>query len=137
MVIYYAQHSGFHAKELSLAFLSHLHVFRAPEDRDTGWHQLPSAIGSQPVPGKQNRQKDNAAVPRAQSRSRPLHRAAAPSVSSSRWQRITRVTRAGTAQTPRSPGLRHPAMEGTGAALAPATSLKPRHSWRTGELQLK
>lgn len=41
---------------MSLAFLAHLGVFRAPKDRDTGWHKLPSAIGSEPVPGKQKRQ---------------------------------------------------------------------------------
>lgn len=83
VAMYYAQQSGFSYKGFS--FLSHLHVFRAPEDRDTGWHQLPSAIGSQLVPGKQKRQKRQ---PCSAGSAEPIHTAAAPQINSSSLERV-------------------------------------------------
>jgi len=59
VAIYHTEFSIFYKKDMFLAFLPHLHVFGAPGDRDAGWHNLPSAIGSELVPGKQKRQHCN------------------------------------------------------------------------------
>lgn len=54
VVLHHIELTIFCKEEVSLAFLTQVHVFRAPKDRDTGWHKLSSAVGSELVPGTQN-----------------------------------------------------------------------------------
>lgn len=55
VVIHHTELTIFYKEEVSLAFLTHSHVFRAPEDRGTGWHKLSSAVRSERVPGTQKK----------------------------------------------------------------------------------